>query len=227
VFCDDAVYKKLLFAHGFSLPTITNHGKMVSAFPVFILAIFIVQLAMGMPTSTCTFGKKPIGSALVGQKASASSCGRGAVGTGLRIEPWAVIFQTGDVGTRFMGSDGFRFQVCVEETSAVYVRGNKTPMLYHRPGKYSLTRNDSADCSQIPARKIMAYGKDRKEFIVKLKNLASEIESMRSTNYEDCWADPNRKISRANLNARLKHYTVTTAALTLIQGMAFNSYICV
>jgi len=174
-----------------------------------------------MPAATCTLGRRPIDAGLLGNITNSNyECYRGGDVRNrlVRIERWAVIY------TPFRGKqfNGNLFSVCAEEISLVYVRSNKTPMLYHRAAKFG---DGNFDCSKIPIRKIMAWGKDRKEFITLLKTMSDGLKIMRLG--LDCDTDPNKKYSRTFVNSKLFHERVTTAAITFVDGVAFNSYLCV
>jgi len=72
----------------------------------------------------------------------------------------------------------------------------------------------------------MAWGKDRKEFTKRLKNIADGIKQMRVHNEGDC-VEKISKITRADLNFRHNHERVTTVALTFLDGVAFASHLCI
>jgi len=196
---------------------------MYSVFALLIVTLFVAQPCVSMNAPVCTLGRKPIDAELFGKKASARGCGRGGSTSAdaVRIEPWAVIYQP-FVGTR---SSDYLFTVCPEEISVVYVRGKRIPMMYYRGVKFGEFQK-KADCSKIPVRKITAWGKDRKEYSRRLKSMADGLKELSTSFEEDCYIPANAKLSRAQVNARIQHVRITTAALTLINGVAFNSFLC-
>jgi len=191
---------------------------------ILILALLVVSPAAGMPAGKCTLGNKPIEVELFGKEVQATfGCGRGgsSVRRSVRIEPWAVIFRP-FIGGNFNDNTS---SVCPEEISVVYVRGKRVPMLYYRKALFAVS-SKGVDCSKIPIRKIVAWGKDRKEFKKRLNDMVTAIKDIREFSvFLDCF-DTTSKITRAGLKSRIEHDRIATAAINLINGVAFNTFLC-
>jgi len=180
---------------------ITNQDQMFSFYLVSILALLSLQPAVGMPATNCTLASKPVERALIGKKATGmlfcSRSGDGWHSHSVRIEHWGVVYESG------AGS----------MTAAVYTRGKKTPMLQYRFK------------ASEPMRNIMAWGKDRDEFNSELRSIRSQIEGIRHPYFASCDQRIQKTFSKADLDARINHDRITTAALTFLAAMEFNSYL--
>jgi len=189
------------------------------------LSLF-ASIALTMPanpaTATCPLGKTPTDPALFYTGAtSASGCSRGGItiNHSVRIEPWAVIYTAFNTPEVDFGPQ----PTCREEIVSVYRRINVIPKLYYRPAVF----DKGADCSKVTIRKIMAWGPDRKEFTALLKRMEKRIKEIRITDCADDYFGVKKTWTRSELNGRIARERIATAALAIINGAAFNSYLCV
>lgn len=200
-------------------------------FAVYIVCILSLQAGRGLAIparKTCRLGKNPVDPELFHKSMEAASgCSRGGVSIthSVRIEPWAVIYTTFNSPQVDFGPP----PVCREEIVSVYRRRNRVPKLYHRPAIYDRngSKNIRSDCSKITVRKIMAWGAGRKEFTRLLKKMETGIKGIRITNCVDDYHGEKPAFTRAELNRAINRERIATAALTVINGAAFNSYLCV
>jgi len=186
---------------------------------VLILALLLVSPAAGMPAANCTLGNSPIETELFGKIAYAFyGCGRARSRSmrSVKIEPWAVIF------VPFIDLNDNGSGWCPEVISVAF---KKVPMLYYRKATDCYS-SKGCECSDNPIRKIVAWGKDRKEFKRRLNDMVTAIKAIREFYASsDCY-DTTSKITRAGLKARIEHDRITTAALNLISSVAFNTFLC-
>lgn len=176
----------------------------------------------------CALGKHPIDKALFYKTNKGFLFCRRAgllVNEDVRIEPWAVIYTKGantqkSAWVPVVGP----VETCREEIVSVYRRSNVVPMLYYRTPKFV-----PFDCSKIPLEKVMAWGPGRKRFTTLIKRMEAGIKRMRTYDCPDDGVGPPPKsqFSRKEVDQLLNRERIITAALTYINGAAFNSYLCV
>lgn len=196
---------------------------MFSLYLLCILSLF-ANSALAMPAAKCSFGRHPIDKDLFFKRLSEfSGCSPGGVTVNhnVRIEPWAVIYQPFNSPQSQEGSNN-PSPTCREEIVSVYRRSNRLPMLYYRPPKFV-----PFDCTKIPIQKIMAWGPGRKRFTQLLKTMEFGIKLLRRTDCADEFPGFKPQLDRADVNRKLERERITTAALTYINGVAFNSYLCI
>jgi len=185
-----------------------------------ILSLLVTSV-LAMPAPTCSLGKHPIDKDLFSKKISAfSGCSRGGITANhnVRIEPWAVIYQP----FNFPQTQNGPLPTCREEIISVYRRSNVVPKLYYRPAKFV-----PFDCTKIPIEKIMAWGPGRNRFKSLVMKMEVGIKDIRATDCNDEFSGLKPQLSRQEVNDKLNRERITTAALTYINGVAFNSYLCV
>jgi len=175
-----------------------------------------------MPAAPCTFGKAPVDPVLFYKKViSETGCSGAAiqVQASVRIEPWAIIYTAPP-------EVPYRPPTCSEEIISVFRRSNVIPKLYYRAASHA----PSTDCSKVNVRKITAWGPSRKEFTQLMGKMEGGIKDIRSIPIASCrdfTFGLKDKWTRAELDGRINRERITTTALTILNGAAFNSYICV
>lgn len=84
-------------------------------------------------------------------------------------------------------------------------------------------RATDSDCSKTPVQNISAWGPKRFQFMSFPKQMEVGSNNIRARDCETESSGPKADLSRAELNDKLYRERITTAALTYIDGVAFNS----
>lgn len=193
------------------------------SFTAYVGFILYLSASRGI-AQTCPLGKHPVDPEMFYKSmTSDSGCSRGGITMqhSVRIEPWAVIYTAFNAPQVAWGPP----PVCREEIVSVFRRNDKMPQLFHRPAIYGGDLN--YDCSKITIRKLMAWGRDRKEFTTLLKRMEEGIKRIRSTHCADDYTGIKPSWTRQELNGRIMRERIATTALSIVNGASYNSYLCI
>lgn len=209
----------------------------------FLAFFFVVSLAVvhAMPATSrpakCSLGRRPFNAKLIGKKISGSGgCSLGGLSSGrsLSLEPWAVIFE------EFYNTSE---NVCFEKTISVFRRSNKWPTIYYRPSatraffkkhhpavwKNSLKKkyNFKWPCEKVPLKIYRAWGGSRNQFSNQLNNMHQGLTWMREVHCYDNYTGDKKSWNRKELQVRITRERIISSALSYIESVAFNSFLCI
>jgi len=194
-------------------------SKMLTVYLVWISSL-LANCTLAMRAATCALGKHPIDKGLFFKKISAfSACTPEGmnVNHSVRIEPWAVIYQPFNLPTYEI-----TMPFCREEIVLHYRRSDRMPIIYHRPAK-----NERFDCSKIFIDKLMAWGPTRSRFKRLISQMGSAIEHIRISACDKQLLRLKPQLSRQEANYLLNRERIATAAFSYVNGVTFNSFLCV
>jgi len=158
----------------------------------------------------------------------------------LRLERWAVIYEPFPPPNDINGN--INIPACREEIVSLFSRGKTSAfMIYYRPAVlpaffernyprlYEKSLRDFTvkfPCEKVPLKKFAAWGNNRGMFADHLKRMYWGILKMRNTHCHDDYGGTKTSWSRKEMELRIMRERITTSALTYLDSVAFNSFLC-